>query len=409
MNRKKVIAALGFLGVLAKQSMQASFDPIRVLKENEVENGFLGMNKYVVVRVGNLLGRSDKTRKVAGMCAESYAWIKVWYFKKGPRIRALPSCPESERKRRLEKMGLPYEIKHQTFLDFPKIEVACRNRLNQFNSLNNPTENDRHEKDIDIAALRWVVADNRLYVENREGCGVTPELVGTYLNLCTTEEEAMVQLEYLKPQEMRGLTLFEIVKVLHPFILIAIIKDDARRAFLGSRALPASERILDKVQHEALAFRAQRDPDALKPLLRSPIASSYSRSKRRGDYWSYGIPIKMLSVEAIKNLRFASQLGVLRRAKAVLEPDELAALEDTQPRATLGANPGYGVPEMWLRKEKWYFGDSPVREWDILLLHELLFQDRARAKDTNAWDAKFGPNCVAGDAVGLAVLVSYFE
>ncbi|GHS90982.1 hypothetical protein AGMMS49949_00580 [Alphaproteobacteria bacterium] len=79
MNGKKIIAALGLLGVLATPKIQASL----AAKEFDIVNGLLGMNRDIVMRLMQFTWRKEETRAVTGVSQETYRMTKtnafVWF------------------------------------------------------------------------------------------------------------------------------------------------------------------------------------------------------------------------------------------------------------------------------------------------------------------------------------------
>ncbi|GHS90887.1 hypothetical protein AGMMS49949_00350 [Alphaproteobacteria bacterium] len=77
MNGKKIIAALGLLGVLASPTSQASHP----LADYEIINGMVGMNRNVVLRLLKVCWEAEKVRQMMGMCLQTKNWTEQRMYK----------------------------------------------------------------------------------------------------------------------------------------------------------------------------------------------------------------------------------------------------------------------------------------------------------------------------------------
>ncbi|GHS94844.1 hypothetical protein AGMMS49949_08870 [Alphaproteobacteria bacterium] len=76
MNGKKIIAALGLLGVLATPKIQASL----AAKEFDIVNGLLGMNRDIIIRLVKIMTTPAPIRNTIGMSRESFPWKEHFGF-----------------------------------------------------------------------------------------------------------------------------------------------------------------------------------------------------------------------------------------------------------------------------------------------------------------------------------------
>ncbi|GHS92368.1 hypothetical protein AGMMS49949_04430 [Alphaproteobacteria bacterium] len=217
MNGKKIIAALGFLGVLGTQFSDAS-TAVTTPEEGLVKNGLEGMGKFVLLQLMALTGHGENTRTLAATTEKIYFWTKDRGF-----IRS----HDMNKKRCGQQTSPAGEITAKK--DFGVLDAICFALEKDISNPDCPA-GDKKEKIEEITKLKETKAMSVKYTEY----GDLPKAankVDLRVVLCCEEGDLGLVLSSLTKLGGRAITAPQMRRHLRPWGAIAMIKENMRRVY----------------------------------------------------------------------------------------------------------------------------------------------------------------------------------